>query len=187
MKSSRESFGWSACRGLGWRPGPWLLGALARWHIWMWAIWWSKNGSACRHQTDLELFLSLGTRLKQVCRLEGKHFCFASKLHCADLFFSFSPSLHPCHFFFTRPHSLSVSQSSWYTQLFFAFCCIIQSAAHSRSQLGVVAVGLPVRFEYVLYAVMPLFKNSCSCVYLCTKSIATGGAIFVFKHCKCFS
>lgn len=90
---------------------------------------------------------------------------------------SFSPSPTP-----SLPLCPALSRSRWlgHTAIF-AFSCIIQSAAHSRSQWGVVcALVCPLSCDVVS-------EELCSCVCVRAKSIVTVLSTFVLKHCKCFS
>lgn len=75
---------------------------------------------------------------------------------------------------FPLPHSpcvpLCFALGGWDTQLFFAFSCIIQSAAHSRSQWGVVcALVCPLVSVCVCVSVHP--KCAVTTVSTCLKTL----------------
>lgn len=119
IKLVRGSVGWSACRGLGWGLGPWLWGALARWHIWMREILWRRMGGCANARQTLYCFLPRETYLKFSLQLRAQTKNLAAlTLSCIKwiscslpLSLSFSP-------FPTPSLPLCLALGGWDTQLF---------------------------------------------------------------------
>lgn len=152
------SVGWSTCRGLGYRAGTRLRGALAWWHFWMRAILWRRMGGCVYPKPALWDLISWETPWKQSPLL-----CELSKLIPAD---ELNPWLLPHPFPLTLCPALALLVVG--TQLFFAFYCIIESTTHSRSQWGVVYVlACPLCCDASTVGICGLTNLNQRCPHLC--------------------
>lgn len=147
--------------GWGGGLGPWLWGALAWWHIWMRAILWRRIGGCVNTRQTLYCFLLRENPFKLISAAPCIHqelVVSASELNVMDLLHS-SPKYFSPFPASSLPSCPALSRPLWLGhRAIFAFSCIIQSAAHSRSQWGVVCALLcPPRCDVTS-------KELCSCV-----------------------
>lgn len=122
IKLVRGSVGWSACRGLGGGLGPRLWGALARWHVWMREILWSRAGGCAQNRPDKLCIVSSFQKhlLARLCssahRLQTRLLCGRVELNgSAALFTPVSLSLR------SLCAPLCLALGGWDTQAIFCF------------------------------------------------------------------